>query len=80
MQDKITTISEDVSSIIQRKRINLGLSFKDLEFASNQKGVKMNASTIEKIEKGIILPKSEQLYTLLLILGCTLTIDGEEIL
>lgn len=73
--EKILNEIDNISETLQRTRINKGLNYIELsELCSNQ-GIKINSRTLEKIEKGIIIPKLEQLIAILFSLNISIKIN-----
>ena len=80
MSNSIENIQSAISEIIQRKRINKSYSYQELSEATEKYKVKLSAATIQKIENGIITPKSEQLFVLMLVLEISLIVDHTNII
>ncbi|MBD3906758.1 MULTISPECIES: helix-turn-helix domain-containing protein [Chryseobacterium] len=67
---------DKITDILQRKRINENLSLYELENKTSSLGLKISAGTIQKIEKGEIIPKIDQLLILLSALGSEIEISS----
>lgn len=80
MSEKVKEIKEKIANFIQKKRVNSDISIQDLSIKSHELGVSMSKNTLERIETGAISPNPEQLYTILVVLGCNLQIDKEIII
>lgn len=73
-------IKEKLAEILQRKRIQSGMSKEDLVEKMHSAGVKMSLKTYERIEDGNYYPTLETFLMLLKVLNCQLIIDGENLL
>lgn len=76
MYENIKPSLDKINDVLQRKRVNQNISLKEIEERTINRGLKISAETIEKIELGHIIPKIDQLIILLSALGIELEIDS----
>lgn len=75
MSDNIQPYLNNITDILQRKRINQNITLQDLEKRCHDLGLKISSDTILKIEEGKYIPKTDQLFIILSALGSDIKID-----
>lgn len=80
MNKHFLPIKESLNDIIQRKRVQSGISIDDLIEKITMHDIKMSKKTYDRIENGNLYPTLEQFFIILKVLNCEVTINNEKIL